>query len=241
VLALLVDELGRRSRLPGGCPHPDRRTVDGRTPDGAAAADRDPPPPQPSNVWRGIEKAAAHARLRRARSRRPQASWARAFEARLARRARVCRRTEIAPAALYAPGPLAARRAHRPQEASLYRVTAGRDRTRAPDRRSRGAEGRAGCARRLHDLDALLAWGRKVQATLDPPDVALTHARRSCACRRGRVPDAARATCEPADSPGSRKFQAVASLPPGVDGLAPLLSNTKLPDDRRYAQRPGRD
>ena len=170
VLALLVDELGHKAGYPkaaliqiAGAMMTARQTARRRL---ITAGSR----PRLERLARGIEKAAAHAKVRRARSRRSQAPWTWAVEARLARRAARLRMAIDCAGALYAPRPLHEVRialkklryaaelmdetGHRPMTAVIATLKAAQD-----------------VLGRLHDLEVLLAWGRKAQATLDPPDV----------------------------------------------------------------------
>jgi CHAD domain-containing protein len=170
VLALLVEKFGRRPGYPGAALNQiaGPMTAARQTARLRLVATR--PRPRLERLARGIEKAAARARNRRAHSRRPQASWAWALEARLARRVAHLQTAIDRAGALYAPGPL-----HHVRIALKKLRYAAELLDETERRRLTAAIGALKAAQdvlgRLHDLEVLLAWGRKAQATLDPPDV----------------------------------------------------------------------
>ncbi len=171
VLALLVDELGRK---PG---HPEAALT--RIAAGMAAARQagrrrliaTRPRSRLERLAREIEKAVARGRVRRGRSRRPGASWAWAAEARLARRAARLQTAIDHAGALYVPGPLHNVRIaiKKLRYAAELLDESGRRRLTAAIATLKAAQELLG---RLHDLDVLLVWARKTQAALGAPDVA---------------------------------------------------------------------
>lgn len=171
VLALLVDELGRKAGYPKAALS---QIADAMTAASHGARRRlvaARPGPNVERLARGIKRAAVYAGVRRVRSRRPQVSWTWALETRLARRASRLQKAIDGAGALYAAGPLHDVRIaiKKLRYAAELLDETGRRRLTAAIATLKAAQDVLG---RLHDLEVLLAWGRKAQATLDPPDVS---------------------------------------------------------------------